>query len=111
MPAASACHGLVRARSMASNAVTSAPEKINSLINVVLRNTTHGLSTSTAQSAVRMAGPNPADWNQHHASVMNAGSMTQATTIPSADFPEIGDRFSRWQPAQAAKAADIWFET
>src|SRR6266852_3639930 len=100
MPAASASHGLVFARSMASSAATSATEKINSLINVVLRNTTHGLSTSAAQSVVRMASPNPADRNQHHARAMNAGSITQATAIAQRRFS--GNRGSIFQIAASA---------
>src|SRR5262249_51112975 len=58
---------------IASKAATSATENTNSLMKAVLSKTTHGLSTSTAQSAVRMPGANPTNRNQLHAKTINGG--------------------------------------
>src|SRR5215510_14968226 len=73
MPAAMPRHALDPATSIASKAATSATENTNSRMKAVLSKTTHGLSTSTAQSAVRMPGANPTNRNQLHAKTINGG--------------------------------------
>jgi len=104
-------HALDPATSIASKAATSATENTNSLMKAVLSKTTHGLSTSTAQSAVRMPGANPTDRNQLHAKTINGGKHYPADRHAPAqilwksgiDFPDRGQH-------GAAEAADIWFE-
>ena len=86
-PATNAVEFFWPARSIARRAAMSSTVKISSLIRVVLRKTTHGLTARVADNAKATNVPNPTHRNQRQASARRSGSINQANGRASLRFP------------------------